>query len=91
MRLDAIVLDRVVPSAAPDPGIVAARRGETFDETELRFSGADREGVARVAELTDHPFFVGTAFQPERDALAGEINPIVGAFFQAGRESAAHR
>ena len=31
---DAIVLERVVPSAVPDSGIVAARRGEPFDDTE---------------------------------------------------------
>jgi len=31
---DAIVLERVIPSAVPDSGMVAARRGETFDDTE---------------------------------------------------------
>ena len=38
---DAIVLERVVPSAAPNPGIVAVRRGEIFDETEAETAGLD--------------------------------------------------
>ena len=38
---DAIVLERIVPSAVPDPGIVAVRRGETFDETEAETPGLD--------------------------------------------------
>jgi len=37
---DTIVLQRVVPSAAPDPAIVAARREETFDETEAETLGS---------------------------------------------------
>jgi cell division protein FtsL len=38
---DAIVLERVVPSAAPSSGIVAVRRGEIFDETEAETAGLD--------------------------------------------------
>ena len=38
---DAIVLERVVPSAAPNPGIVAVRRGEILDETEAETAGLD--------------------------------------------------
>lgn len=38
---DVIVLERVVPSAAPNPGIVAARRGEILDETEAEMAGLD--------------------------------------------------
>ncbi|WP_239589944.1 CTP synthase C-terminal region-related (seleno)protein [Streptomyces aureoverticillatus] len=31
----------------------------------LRFTGADEEGLVRVAELPGHPFFLATLFQPE--------------------------
>jgi CTP synthase (UTP-ammonia lyase) len=35
----------------------------------LRFTGHDPDGAVRVAELTDHPFWIATLFQPE---LAGD-------------------
>ncbi len=38
---DVIVLERVVPSAAPNPGIVALRREEILDETEAETAGLD--------------------------------------------------
>jgi cell division protein FtsL len=41
---DAVVLARVFPSPAPGPGIVADRRVETFDETEVETPGV---GVRR--------------------------------------------
>jgi CTP synthase (UTP-ammonia lyase) len=34
-------------------------------------------------ELRDHPFFIGTLFQPERAALRGETPPLVKAFVEA--------
>ena len=38
---DVIVLERVVPSAAPNPGIVALQREEILDETEAETAGLD--------------------------------------------------
>ncbi|HXE59949.1 MAG TPA: hypothetical protein VN607_04560 [Gemmatimonadaceae bacterium] len=58
-----------------------------FAHTSLRVSGVDDDGAARCIELTDHPFFVATLFQPERAALAERSHPVVGAFFAA---AAAH-
>ena len=51
-----------------------------FDETELVISGKDSEGEPRVIELTNHPFFIGTAYQPERSALQGNGHPLITAF-----------
>lgn len=48
----------------------------------LRISGRDPGGEARALELTDHPFFLLTQFQPERRALAGSAPPVVGAFLE---------
>ena len=39
----------------------------------------------RAVELLDHPFFIGTLFQPERTALRGELHPLVHAFLQASK------
>ncbi|MET1080569.1 MAG: CTP synthase [Pseudomonas sp.] len=49
----------------------------------LRITAVDGFGDARALELDDHPFFVGTLFQPERAALKGEVPPLVKAFVQA--------
>lgn len=40
-------------------------------------------GEVRAFEVRDHPFFVGTLFQPERRALRGETPPLVVAFLKA--------
>lgn len=40
-------------------------------------------GEVRAIELTDHPFFVATLFQPERSALNGIANPLIAAFVTA--------
>jgi len=45
-------------------------------------------GEVRAVELSWHPFFVGTLFQPERSALRGEMHPLVDAFIQAAIERA---
>lgn len=54
------------------------KRHESF-----RFSGRDRAGEPRVLELTDHPFFIATLFQPERSALRGHVHPLVRAYLEA--------
>jgi len=54
-----------------------------FDGSDLVFSGFDADGDPRVFEHRSHPFFIGTAFQPERAALDGEPHPIVSAFVAA--------
>jgi CTP synthase (UTP-ammonia lyase) len=46
----------------------------------LRATASDAAGDVRGVELDDHPFFVGTLFQPERLALKGQVPPLVAAF-----------
>lgn len=43
----------------------------------------DSTGEIRAIELSGHPFFFATLFQPERAALKGTISPLVRAFVQA--------
>lgn len=54
-----------------------------FAHGPLRIVGRDEQGEARAVELSDHPFFVATLFQPERAALRGETPPLVRAFVSA--------
>jgi CTP synthase (UTP-ammonia lyase) len=49
----------------------------------LRVTARDVDGEVRGAELSGHPFFVGTLFQPERKSLAGHLPPLVRDFVGA--------
>lgn len=55
----------------------------------MRVTGVDEEGAVRAVELSGHPFFVATLFQPERSALAGRAHPLVCAFVRAASRDAA--
>ena len=54
-----------------------------FAESELVFSGFDDHGDPRIAEIAGHPFFIATAFQPERSAFGGRAHPLVKALLRA--------
>lgn len=45
----------------------------------------DDAGEVRAVELTPHPFFLATLFQPELRALSGELPPLVRDFVVAAR------
>jgi CTP synthase (UTP-ammonia lyase) len=49
----------------------------------LRVSATDDHDDVRGIELDDHPFFVATLFQHEREALAGTCPPLASAFLAA--------
>lgn len=51
--------------------------------SEMKVTGVDADGEVRVIELTGHPFFIATLFQPERSALSGRIHPLIRAYVQA--------
>jgi len=50
---------------------------------ELHSVGQDSAQGLRAVELSDHPFFVATLFQPERAALKGTLPPLVRALVEA--------
>ncbi len=54
-----------------------------FDDSAMRFTGFDEDGDPRVLEIESHAFFIGTAFQPERAALADRSHPLIEAFLRA--------
>ena len=56
---------------------------QLFDGSDMAFTGFDMEGDPRALELDNHPFFIGTAYQPERSALNKETHPLITAFLKA--------
>ena len=56
---------------------------DLFADSALTISASDNEGDPRALELSDHPFFIGVAFQPERSALDGDRHPLISAFVDA--------
>ena len=54
-----------------------------FDNSALEFTGFDDTGEPRAFELKTHPFFIGTAYQPERSALLGRPHRLIEAFMKA--------
>jgi CTP synthase (UTP-ammonia lyase) len=57
----------------------------------LREAALDETGDLRAVELSEHPFFVATLFQPERAALSGRPVPIAEAFLKACGAAAAQQ
>lgn len=51
-----------------------------FESKDFRFSAFNQEGNVQAFELLEHPFFIGTSFQPERSALNGILHPIIEQF-----------
>ena len=56
-----------------------------LEKAGLCFSGFDDAGDVRALELSSHPFFIGTLFQPERSALRDAVHPLITAFVRAIR------
>jgi CTP synthase (UTP-ammonia lyase) len=61
---------------------------ETLVAHGLVISGRDEGGDARVAELGDQQFFVGTLFQPELSSDPTCVHPLIAAFAAAVRDRA---
>lgn len=55
-----------------------------FDNSDLKFTGhsADEESLndPRALEHVNHPFFIATAYQPERSALNEQVHPLIESF-----------
>ncbi|SEO82947.1 hypothetical protein [Paenibacillus sp. OV219] len=54
-----------------------------FERSGMPVVGVDTDGIARIMELTSHPFYIGALFQPERSALRGEVHPLIKAYLHA--------
>jgi len=56
---------------------------EMLDASGMKVTGEDERGEVRIVELSGHPFFVATLFQPELSAYRGVPHPLVRAFAEA--------
>lgn len=54
-----------------------------FNDGNMRIAGLDNDGQARAFELTMHPFYMLTLFQPERSASTNVVHPLIRAFVQS--------
>jgi CTP synthase (UTP-ammonia lyase) len=68
-------------------GLVPSHEG-ILQTGPLRIVARDKEGQVRAVEMSGHPFFVATLFQPERGALKEKTPPLVRAFVEAAAEIA---
>jgi CTP synthase (UTP-ammonia lyase) len=59
-----------------------------LDAGGLRVTGVDAGGEARVVELSEHPFFVGTLFVPQTISSSERPHPLVTAFVRAAASGA---
>ncbi len=53
-----------------------------LEKAGLRIAGVNTDGETRIMELINHPFFIGTLFQPERSAIQNIVHPLISAFIQ---------
>ncbi len=51
-----------------------------FEDSDLKVAGHDNMGEVKAIELQQHPFFIGTGYQPERSSLQGVVHPLIKAF-----------
>lgn len=53
---------------------------DIFEGSDMKFVGFDNAGEPKALEITIHPFFIGTAYQPERWVLQDRAHPLITEF-----------
>jgi len=61
-------------------------RGE-LEKAGMRVSGIGTHGGARIVELSDRAFYIGTGFLPQLSSEPGRPHPLVVAFLRAALEN----
>jgi CTP synthase (UTP-ammonia lyase) len=56
---------------------------QQLEQHGLEITGTDQNGEARIAELSGHPFFVGTLFVPQARSTEGNPHPLILEFCRA--------
>ncbi len=64
---------------------------EVIEGSDLVISGWDATDAPRAIELPEHPFFIGTLFQPELSSTPDAIHPVIEAFTAAVTERFSRR
>ena len=60
-----------------------AKYREKLEAAGMKIVGHALDGDIRALELTGHPFYIATLFQPERSALQGDEHPLIKSFVRA--------
>ena len=60
-----------------------AKFRDAIEKGQLKVAGVDIDGEVRVVELSDHPFFVGTLYQPQISSAPDSPHPLIVAFLRA--------
>ena len=55
----------------------------TLEKSGLKVSGVSQDGGARIVELADHHFFVGTGFVPQMSSEENRPHPLIVAFMKS--------
>jgi CTP synthase (UTP-ammonia lyase) len=61
--------------------------GDQIRSKDLRVSGYDDDGTARMVELPEHPFFICTLFVPQVVSESGNPHPLIVAYVEAASRS----
>jgi CTP synthase (UTP-ammonia lyase) len=56
---------------------------DAIDAGGLKVTGEDPDGEARIVELPEHPFFIGTLFLPQQSSTSAAPHPLILAFLEA--------
>ena len=62
---------------------LGARGREILKDGKLQITGSDASDQALMAELSEHPFFVATLFQPQLSSSPERPHPLITAYLQA--------
>jgi CTP synthase (UTP-ammonia lyase) len=65
-------------------------RGD-LERAGVRVGGVSSEGEVRALEWPEHPFFIGTLFQPQLSSQEGAPHPLIVEFIRAAERFAASR
>src|SRR4051812_7067274 len=76
-------LERYHCSYGIAPGFV-----QTLEAAGVIFGAHDQDGAPRALELSGHPFFLGTLFQPELAGDGTHAHPVIRAFAEATAQRA---
>jgi CTP synthase (UTP-ammonia lyase) len=55
---------------------------------QLKITGVDLEGGARIVELSEHPFYVATLFLPQISSRPDSPHPLIVAYLKAAMDFA---
>jgi CTP synthase (UTP-ammonia lyase) len=56
---------------------------DRLEESGMRFSGADADGVARILEMPAHPFFLATLYVPQARQPRDSPHPVIAGLVNA--------